>query len=84
MNPIRIRVFEYINYNDLSIVEMQLVVKVLEDKSTLFQIEKIAPDSLNVLRAPVVQLISMFAVQPSRDILDASKNLHRVVSIHSP
>lgn len=49
---------------------MQLAVKVLEDKSTLFQIEKRAPDSL---MAPMVQLVSMFAVQPSRDILDASK-----------
>jgi hypothetical protein len=56
---------------------MQLVVKVLEDKSTLFQIEKVAPDSR---RAPVVQLVSMFAVQPSRDIIDASKNLHRITS----
>ncbi len=46
---------------------MQLVVKVLEDKSTLFQLEKLAPDSL---RAPMVQLVSIFAVQPSRDILD--------------
>jgi len=59
---------------------MQLATKVLEDKSTLLQIRMEPPESPNALRAPVARLVSMFAVQPSADLMDAAKNLHRVVS----
>ncbi|MFX0181472.1 MAG: hypothetical protein ACFE95_00220 [Candidatus Hodarchaeota archaeon] len=59
---------------------MQLAAKVLEDKSTLLQIRMESPESPNALRAPVAHLISIFAVQPSADLMDAAKHLHRVVN----
>ena len=57
-----------------------LATKILEDDSTLLILEKEPPDSPNALRAPIVELISIFAVQPSTDIVDAAKTLHRVTS----
>jgi hypothetical protein len=59
---------------------MQLATKVLEDKSTLLQIRMEPPESPNALRAPMAHLVSMFAVQPSADLMDAAKHLHRVAS----
>ncbi len=55
----------------------QLATKVLEDDSTLLILEKEPPDSL---WAPLVHLVSIFAVQPSVDMVDASQPLHRITS----
>ncbi|UCE13833.1 MAG: hypothetical protein JSV04_01335 [Candidatus Heimdallarchaeota archaeon] len=53
---------------------MQIATKVLEDNSTLLQIQK----HPNALRAPKIQLVSLFAIQPKKDIIDAAKSLHLV------
>ncbi|MHA2247135.1 MAG: hypothetical protein ACXADY_19475 [Candidatus Hodarchaeales archaeon] len=58
-------------------IRKQLATKVLEDNSTLLILEKEPPDSL---WAPLVHLISIFAVQPSVDMVDASQTLHRITS----
>lgn len=57
---------------------MQIATKMLENNSTLLQIQKEIIDIPNALRAPIIQLVSLFAIQPSNDIIDASKSLHLV------
>ncbi|MFX0149373.1 MAG: hypothetical protein ACFFAJ_01195, partial [Candidatus Hodarchaeota archaeon] len=59
---------------------MHLATKLLEDDSTLIQLRMESPKSLDALRAPVAHLVSILAIQPSSDLVDAAKHLHRVVS----
>ncbi|MFX0172984.1 MAG: hypothetical protein ACFE9L_13810 [Candidatus Hodarchaeota archaeon] len=59
---------------------MYLTTKLLEDESTLLQLRMESPKSLDALRAPVAHLVSILAIQPSSDLVDAAKHLHRVVS----
>ncbi|NHJ02295.1 MAG: hypothetical protein EAX86_09190 [Candidatus Heimdallarchaeota archaeon] len=59
---------------------MEIAIEMLEDKTTLLQLQKPAREASVALKAPIAQLISMFAVQPSGDIADAAKNLHRVTN----
>ncbi len=57
-----------------------LSTKILEDDSTLLHIVSEPPDSPDALRMPVVEVMSFFAVQPSTDLVDAARTLHRVTS----
>ncbi|MHA2253287.1 MAG: hypothetical protein ACXAD7_23195, partial [Candidatus Kariarchaeaceae archaeon] len=61
-------------------VRSQIASKVLEDNSTLLQMELPENDSKNLRKAPIAILESIFAIQPSKDFTDASRNLFRVSS----
>ena len=58
----------------------QIASKVLEDNSTLLQLELPKDNSTNIKKAPIAILESIFAIQPSKDFTDASRNLFRVSS----
>jgi hypothetical protein len=52
----------------------------LEDNSTLLQLELPEENSNTLRKAPIAILESVFAIQPSKDFTDASRNLFRVSS----
>ncbi|MHA2248318.1 MAG: hypothetical protein ACXADY_25435 [Candidatus Hodarchaeales archaeon] len=54
--------------------------KILEDDSTLFILEKIDYEEVDIPWMPWAELISFFAIQPRGDIKDASKNLFLVAN----
>lgn len=66
--------------HSFSIRKKNVFTKILEDKITLLQIVMDPPESPDALRMPIVEVMSFFAVQPSRDVVDAAKTLHRVTS----
>ncbi|UCG90572.1 MAG: hypothetical protein JSU57_02255 [Candidatus Heimdallarchaeota archaeon] len=53
----------------------KLASKVLEDKSTLFIMEKLDYDKVDIPWAPLAELVSIFALQPRKDIKNASQTL---------
>ncbi|MFX1283112.1 MAG: hypothetical protein ACFFB5_05625 [Promethearchaeota archaeon] len=59
----------------MAIRHTKLASKVLEDKSTLFILEKIDYDKVFIPWAPLAGLISIFALQPRKDIKNASQTL---------
>ncbi|MFX0013688.1 MAG: hypothetical protein ACFFB2_11140 [Promethearchaeota archaeon] len=57
---------------------MKLVWKVLEDKSTLFVMQKPNYNKMEVPWAPLAEMVSIFAIQPRRDFTNAAKTLSLV------
>jgi len=63
-----------------ALLKTQIATKILEDKSTLLQLQIHENDTNKVKTSPVAILVSIFGVQPSKDFVDASNNLFRVSS----
>jgi len=65
-------------YRDRSVRRMPLATKVLEDKSTLFIMQKPDYVKMDIPWAPLAGLVSIFALQPRKDFMDAARSLSLV------
>ncbi|MFX0207904.1 MAG: hypothetical protein ACFFDT_18085 [Candidatus Hodarchaeota archaeon] len=65
-------------YREGSVTRMPLATKVLEDKSTLFIMQKPDYATMDIPWAPLAGLVSIFALQPRKDFIDAAKSLSLV------